>query len=154
MFNCIVRLSDQFEHTVLGVRNAPLSHLLCQFASLQRACANWTGPYSLASLHLRTCVERLSGLFRDFSRRLAPDDDDSFRFRGPSTARENRPTLEHYWKKMVGAARFELATPGPPDRCANRAAPRSVSSSRKLLHPSGRQVNRNMTDRSLQSARC
>src|SRR5262245_20197323 len=26
---------------------------------------------------------------------------------------------------MVGAARFELATPGPPDRCANRAALRS-----------------------------
>lgn len=26
---------------------------------------------------------------------------------------------------MVGAAGFEPATPGPPDRCANRAAPRS-----------------------------
>src|SRR5262245_1608733 len=27
---------------------------------------------------------------------------------------------------MVGAARFELATPSPPDWCANRAALRSV----------------------------
>ena len=27
--------------------------------------------------------------------------------------------------KMVGAGRFELPTPGPPDRCANRAALRS-----------------------------
>src|SRR5271165_961164 len=27
---------------------------------------------------------------------------------------------------MVGAMRFELTTPGPPDRCANRAALRSV----------------------------
>ena len=26
---------------------------------------------------------------------------------------------------MVGAGRFELPTPGPPDRCANRAALRS-----------------------------
>jgi hypothetical protein len=29
------------------------------------------------------------------------------------------------WQGLVGAARFELATPGPPDRCANRAALRS-----------------------------
>ncbi len=28
--------------------------------------------------------------------------------------------------RMVGAARFELATPSPPDWCANQAAPRSV----------------------------
>ena len=26
-------------------------------------------------------------------------------------------------KKMVGVARFELATPSPPDWCANQAAP-------------------------------
>jgi hypothetical protein len=28
-------------------------------------------------------------------------------------------------EKLVGAGRFELPTPGPPDRCANRAALRS-----------------------------
>jgi hypothetical protein len=28
-------------------------------------------------------------------------------------------------ERMVGAGRFELRTPGPPDRCANRAALRS-----------------------------
>ncbi len=28
---------------------------------------------------------------------------------------------------MVGAIGFEPTTPGPPDRCANRAAPRSDS---------------------------
>ena len=30
-----------------------------------------------------------------------------------------------WWGKVVGAGRFELPTPGPPDRCANRAALRS-----------------------------
>ena len=30
-------------------------------------------------------------------------------------------------KNLVGAGRFELPTPGPPDRCANRAALRSAS---------------------------
>jgi hypothetical protein len=29
---------------------------------------------------------------------------------------------------LVGAARFELATPSPPDWCANQAAPRSDQS--------------------------
>ena len=28
-------------------------------------------------------------------------------------------------EKMVGAIGFEPTTPGPPDQCANRAAPRS-----------------------------
>ena len=36
---------------------------------------------------------------------------------------------------MVGAARFELATPGPPDRCANRAAPRSDMKPAPVLLP-------------------
>src|SRR5262249_50289570 len=31
-----------------------------------------------------------------------------------------------YWDLLVGAARFELATPSPPDWCANRAALRSA----------------------------
>jgi hypothetical protein len=38
-------------------------------------------------------------------------------------------------KGMVGAGRFELPTPGPPDRCANRAALRSdVSMIRELAY--------------------
>ena len=35
---------------------------------------------------------------------------------------------------MVGAGRFELPTPGPPDRCANRAALRSEASMQGRLH--------------------
>ena len=31
----------------------------------------------------------------------------------------------NFAEKLVGAERFELSTPGPPDRCANRAALRS-----------------------------
>src|SRR5262249_18675398 len=30
------------------------------------------------------------------------------------------------WKSLVGAPRFELGTPSPPDWCANRAALRSA----------------------------
>ena len=33
---------------------------------------------------------------------------------------------------LVGAGRFELPTPGPPDRCANRAALRSDVDSQGL----------------------
>ena len=37
---------------------------------------------------------------------------------------------------MVGAGRFELPTPGPPDRCANRAALRSALRN-QIFNPSG-----------------
>ena len=33
---------------------------------------------------------------------------------------------------LVGAGRFELPTPGPPDRCANRAALRSDVGNKRL----------------------
>ena len=38
---------------------------------------------------------------------------------------------------MVGAGRFELPTPGPPDRCANRAALRSEAVLPVRLHIHG-----------------
>jgi hypothetical protein len=39
---------------------------------------------------------------------------------------------------MVGAGRFELPTPGPPDRCANRAALRSDVENQGLAAYSGK----------------
>ena len=39
---------------------------------------------------------------------------------------------------MVGAGRFELPTPGPPDRCANRAALRSDVGNQALQGPGGK----------------
>ncbi len=41
----------------------------------------------------------------------------------------------NFLKTLVGAARFELATPSPPDWCANRAAPRSDRSLEAYAHP-------------------
>jgi hypothetical protein len=46
----------------------------------------------------------------------------------------------HVQEAMVGAGRFELPTPSPPDWCANQAALRSVSG--RLLPRRGRGVNR------------
>ena len=39
---------------------------------------------------------------------------------------------------MVGAGRFELPTPGPPDRCANRAALRSDVGNQALREAGGK----------------
>jgi hypothetical protein len=40
--------------------------------------------------------------------------------------------------KLVGAGRFELPTPGPPDRCANRAALRSDVGNQALCRDGGK----------------
>ena len=37
------------------------------------------------------------------------------------------PTEVFGGKRVVGAERFELSTPSPPDWCANQAAPRSAN---------------------------
>ena len=42
------------------------------------------------------------------------------------------------WGKLVGAGRFELPTPGPPDRCANRAALRSDVGNQAFRHGLGK----------------
>src|SRR5262249_46101054 len=41
-------------------------------------------------------------------------------------------------REMVGAGRFELPTPGPPDRCANRAALRSDGGNQALRRGTGK----------------
>src|SRR5580658_9625046 len=50
-------------------------------------------------------------------------------FRGFCIKPASRIIVTGYIFLLVGAARFELATPSPPDWCANQAAPRSVASS-------------------------
>jgi hypothetical protein len=62
---------------------------------------------------LRDFMRHSGKLFRSTCRRPAPH---------PEIERKGRFT----GALMVGAARFELATPSPPDWCANRAALRSA----------------------------
>src|SRR5581483_4709759 len=49
---------------------------------------------------------------------------------------------EKVGKLLVGAARFELATPSPPDWCANRAALRSDAARTSTTPARGRQGDR------------
>ena len=55
------------------------------------------------------------------------------------------------WNALVGAARFELATPSPPDWCANRAALRSEL--RRTIVSGVRRGNRTMDSRATRAAR-
>ena len=68
--------------------------------------------------------EHPSGLFRDFLRHFGTFDAVSFQYRVRG-APKGSVSHDYQRRKMVGAGRFELPTPGPPDRCANRAALRS-----------------------------